>query len=198
MTDKPKMSDVIISGHAKSGHYERKQWFSFTSGSSAECLEWLELATAAGYEAYDFGHYEKVTAVTKSTEEGSDRCMSAAFSESLPPVRNRQEFEDRCNLPERLRMTTIQEAPQGKPSSFWDEWIGKRIVIQTKGKAIITGKFKQFRNTFLFLEDAEIVGTRKVAKPGNVQVDRNFISHFHEECVLEDKTAKPETVDYPS
>lgn len=61
------------------------------------------------------------------------------------------------------------------------------MVFQTKGRAIIRRVFREFRNTFLRIEDVEIVGVSHVAKPKEVMLDRNYISHFHEECELEEK-----------
>lgn len=90
-------------------------------------------------------------------------------------------------MAEQSGATKVTEQPQGKPSTFWEKWAGKEIVIQTKGKALITGTFREFRNTFLFLDNATVIGVKKVAKPSEVMVDRNFISHFHEKCELTDK-----------
>jgi predicted ATPase len=88
---------------------------------------------------------------------------------------------------EQTTIQRVQEQPEGKPAHFWDQWIGKQIVIQTKGKTLIKGTFKEFRNTFLFLENTTIIGVKKVAHPKAAMVDRNFISHFHEECEVADK-----------
>ncbi len=78
----------------------------------------------------------------------------------------------------------IQE-PKPRHSSFWEQWTGKRMVIQTKGKAIITGTLKEFRNNFLFLEGATVTGLKRRVNPNLVMVDRDFLSHFHEECEIE-------------
>ena len=85
-----------------------------------------------------------------------------------------------------IKEVTIVEPKPIFTSKFWDQWLGKTMVIQTKGKAIVKGKFTEFRNTFLRIEDAEIVGARYTARPTVVMVDRNFISHFHEECPVEE------------
>lgn len=73
---------------------------------------------------------------------------------------------------------------ESKPlhSSYWDKWIGKRMVFQTKSFTVISGTLKEFRNTFLCITDAQVSGTKHTAKPKEVMLDRNFISHFHEEC----------------
>lgn len=80
---------------------------------------------------------------------------------------------------------TIKE-PQPLHSTFWDKWIGKQIVIQTQGKALVVGTFKEFRNTFLIIENPTITGARYKTSPPEVLVDRNFISHFHEKVEVED------------
>jgi len=71
-------------------------------------------------------------------------------------------------------------------SGFWDKWIGKEIVVQTQGKALVIGTFKEFRNTFLVIEQASVTGTQKRVRPPVVLVDRNYISHFHEKVEVEE------------
>ena len=88
-------------------------------------------------------------------------------------------------------VSKIEEAPEGRPSGFWERWIGKRMVFQTKGRTIITGTLKEFRNTFLFIENAQVTGLKKRVNPNLVALDRNFISHFHEECLVEDVEGAP-------
>jgi hypothetical protein len=81
---------------------------------------------------------------------------------------------------------SIITEPSPLHSKFWDKWIGKEIVIQTKGKALVVGVFKEFRNTFLVIEQASVTGTQKRVRPPVVLVDRNYISHFHEKVEVED------------
>ena len=76
--------------------------------------------------------------------------------------------------------------PRPLHSNFWDRWIGKEIVIQTQGKALVIGTFKEFRNTFLVIENASVIGVRFKVRPGEVLVDRNYISHFHEKVEVEE------------
>lgn len=95
--------------------------------------------------------------------------MAAAEQEVVAPT------------PERM----IAEA-KPRPSGFWERWVGKQMVFQTKGKAIITGTFKEFRNSFLFIENATVTGLKRRVNPSLVVLDRNFISHFHEQCPVED------------
>ena len=89
-------------------------------------------------------------------------------------------------------MATIEKEavisePKPVKSGFWDQWVGKQMVFQTKGHAIVTGTFREFRNSFLFIEGATVTGAKKVVKPSLVVLDRNFLSHFHEVCPVEDK-----------
>lgn len=73
------------------------------------------------------------------------------------------------------------------PKSFWDRFLGKRIVIQTRGRAIITGIYRECTpDHFLALEQAVIKGTRTV-KPPEVYVAIGNVGHIHEECELEPK-----------
>lgn len=83
---------------------------------------------------------------------------------------------------------TQQIITETKPphSSFWGRWIGKEIVIQTQGKALVIGTFKEFRNTFLVIENASVIGARFKVRPSEVLVDRNYISHFHEKTEVEE------------
>lgn len=80
---------------------------------------------------------------------------------------------------------TVSE-PKPLPSGYWDKWIGKQMVFQTKSHALITGTLKEFRNMFLLIEQPRITGNKYAAKPKEVLLDRNFISHFHEVCELEE------------
>lgn len=80
----------------------------------------------------------------------------------------------------------VVKEPKPLRAGYWDQWIGKQMVFQTKGRATITGVLKEFRNMFLAVESATITGTRFTAKPKVVLVDRNYISHFHEVCELEE------------
>lgn len=81
-----------------------------------------------------------------------------------------------------------QAIKEGTPvlSSFWDKWIGKEMVFQTKGAALIIGTFQGFRNLFLIVEPATVIGARFRVKPGEVLIDRNYISHFHEKTEVEE------------
>ena len=74
---------------------------------------------------------------------------------------------------------------EGKPD-FWAKWIGKEIVIQTKGRIIITGVVREFREKFLILDKPVIKGIKKNVRPTEVMVDRMQIGHFHEKCEMED------------
>jgi hypothetical protein len=71
-------------------------------------------------------------------------------------------------------------------SGFWDRWIGKEMVFQTKGSTMIIGIFRGFRNLFLIVESATVIGARFRVKPGEVLIDRNYISHFHEKAEVEE------------
>jgi len=73
-----------------------------------------------------------------------------------------------------------------KPSGYWDKWIGKQMVFQTKGHTLITGTLKEFRNMFLLIEVAQVTGKKYTVKPKEVMLDRNYISHFHEQCDVEE------------
>jgi len=86
---------------------------------------------------------------------------------------------------QRLKEQVIRE---GTPlmSGFWDKWIGKEMVFQTKGTATIIGTFQGFRNLFLIIEPATVIGARYRVKPGEVLLDRNYISHFHEKVEVEE------------
>lgn len=71
--------------------------------------------------------------------------------------------------------------------NFWDKFLGKRIVIQTRGRLIITGTFREYApNHFLVLDQPVIKGSR-TAKPPEVYVALAQVGHFHEECELEPK-----------
>lgn len=76
--------------------------------------------------------------------------------------------------------------PHPVHSGYWQRWVGKSMVFQTKSKTIIAGTLKEFRNCFLAIENAKVIGVNKVAHAPLVMLDRNFISHFHEECPVED------------
>lgn len=68
---------------------------------------------------------------------------------------------------------------------FWEEWIDKPIVIQTKGRALIFGIFKRFESGFLRIEEAEIRGVKNLAHVHTLMVNREHIGHFHEPATLE-------------
>lgn len=73
-----------------------------------------------------------------------------------------------------------------KHSGFWDRFIGKQMVFQTKGHVLITGTLKEFRNTFLVIDAAQVTGKKYTVKPKEILLDRNYISHFHEQCEVEE------------
>jgi hypothetical protein len=68
---------------------------------------------------------------------------------------------------------------------FWEKWAGKQIVIQTKGRIIITGTFRESREGFVILDSPTIKGIKKTVRPTEVMVDRHQIGHFHEVCASE-------------
>jgi hypothetical protein len=76
--------------------------------------------------------------------------------------------------------------PQPLHSGFWDRFIGKQMVFQTKGHVLITGTLKEFRNMFLLIEASSVTGKKYTVKPREVLLDRNYISHFHEQCETEE------------
>lgn len=75
--------------------------------------------------------------------------------------------------------------PREREPDFWAKWIGKEIVIQTKGRIIITGVVREFREKFLILDKPLIKGIKKNVRPTEVMVDRMQIGHFHEVCEME-------------
>lgn len=77
---------------------------------------------------------------------------------------------------------TLRGPGEGKSfkQRFWSEWIGKQIVLQCKGRAIIIGTLRSFENGFLRIEDAEIKGIKNLAKVRTLMVDRDHVGHFHE------------------
>lgn len=68
---------------------------------------------------------------------------------------------------------------------FWGEWVGKQIVLQCKGRAIIIGTLRAFENGFLRIEDAQIKGVRNLARVRTLMVDRDHVGHFHEPGEIE-------------
>ena len=91
-------------------------------------------------------------------------------------------------------MATAEQAVEKRRNpSFWDAFIGKRIVVQTKGPVIITGRFvTKTKNDFIVLEEPTITGRQVRTAPPQVFIDRSHIGHFHEECAKE-KVAKEDS-----
>jgi hypothetical protein len=80
----------------------------------------------------------------------------------------------------------ILKIERKRTPGFWDKWAGKEIVIQTKGRMIITGIFRESREGFVILDKPVIKGVKKNVRPTEVMVDRHQIGHFHEVCPVED------------
>ena len=53
------------------------------------------------------------------------------------------------------------------------------VVIQQKGGNIIKGRVKWFRNGFLKLTDAEVIGLNRQVKTAWLLVDHNTVAHLH-------------------
>lgn len=88
------------------------------------------------------------------------------------------------------RLVTLRGPGEGKSykQAFWEEWVNKQIVIQTKSRVIITGTVARFENHFLRLINAEIKGIKNLARVRTLMVDRDHIGHFHEPVELEPMT----------
>lgn len=84
----------------------KTQWFSSPLLSEKNAREWAQRAQAAGYTIYIFNANDITVRAVGSDGaylNDDDGCMACVFSDTLPPAASRQEFEERCNMPERLR-----------------------------------------------------------------------------------------------
>src|ERR1043166_2938159 len=73
------------------------------------------------------------------------------------------------------------------PGALWERFIGKRLVIQTKGHVIITGTFREYTSDHFLAFDQPTIRGHRTAKPPEVYVELAQVGHFHEECELEPK-----------
>lgn len=79
----------------------------------------------------------------------------------------------------------VLKVERQRTPGFWAKFAGKEIVIQTKGRVIITGTFRESREGFVILDNPTIKGVKKNVRPSEVMVDRHQIGHFHEVCLAE-------------
>jgi hypothetical protein len=75
-----------------------------------------------------------------------------------------------------------QKEQRERRPSFWDQFAGKRMVFQTRGRIIITGTFREFAHGLLILDKPTIKGVRVKVQPPEVFLAREQVGHFHEEC----------------
>lgn len=76
----------------------RTQWLSFYADSREAAEEWASRAAKAGYQAYGFDSGLFTVQSVDASGEKTGTWLACVFSETLPPVSSREEFNQRIGI----------------------------------------------------------------------------------------------------